>query len=160
MDKLNDKALAAAFGVLWPAQEWNGEEGMCLSVTETAIRAYLSALPAPDDGLEVVRGLLDNGQDLVRLSGAQAIIRSRDETIARLERERDSETAEAAHWHKEAQDNLTRAEAAEARLSRAMEVVRQIERRTAHHPDDTAADDTRDKMHANALAREFLEGGE
>ena len=48
--KINAKGLEAAFDVLWPAQEWNGEESLCRAATEAAITAYLSAVSPPDNG--------------------------------------------------------------------------------------------------------------
>ncbi|CAM5194463.1 putative protein OS=Bosea thiooxidans OX=53254 GN=SAMN05660750_03299 PE=4 SV=1 [Bosea thiooxidans] len=44
MTAIDERALAAAFDILWPAQEWNGEERVCRAATRATITAYLQAL--------------------------------------------------------------------------------------------------------------------
>jgi hypothetical protein len=48
MAEINERALDAAFDILWPASDWSGgDEGLCREITRAAILAYESALPAP-----------------------------------------------------------------------------------------------------------------
>ncbi|MFC3706317.1 hypothetical protein ACFOOL_16340 [Devosia honganensis] len=51
------------------------------------------ALPAPDDRLKPVEGLRDNGEPLVRLSDALAVIQCKADQVDRLTRERDDAKA-------------------------------------------------------------------
>lgn len=125
MVELNEKAVEAAATALDP-EIW-AMDGPGLTRSEVQIfhqrrqdsavaasatvRAYLAALPAPDDGLEVVARLagingvilqrhiddfreqyrdeLNAAPGLVCLSAAQAALQSKDEQIERLTRERD-----------------------------------------------------------------------
>lgn len=64
-EKARDAALAAWFANT--AQGWH-------AAMEAAIRAYFAASPSPSMEMEVVEGLLSNGQPLVTLSQAQSAL--------------------------------------------------------------------------------------
>lgn len=55
--EVGEALVEAAFGILWPQQEWNGEEAFCRAVAEKVVRT-LAAVSVPAEGVAVIEKCL------------------------------------------------------------------------------------------------------
>lgn len=126
--------LEAAFDVLWPTQEWNGEEEVCRAVLNATVTAYLAA--ASSGAGELPRHLIEYATKQRRLHGtcppgdntfedAAAFILRQQAEIAELRGERDRLSNQWAIYRgdlmsatNELDREHARAESAEAEVTR------------------------------------------